>query len=268
MGSISKAIGRTILASLLAGGITIASGAQTTPAKTVELGELGQQVIVRLNPGDTLRIVLPANPSTGYSWKASGVDATVLTATGKQNSPGAAKMPGAPGTQALSFTAKASGTDHLTLNYARPWEKNVKPARSYMVDVTVDPAGTSSDAVVTPAGTLIGTYGGKTLCADCSGIVTTVAFYAVGPQQMTDTYYVRTMKYLGAPKGDTMFVSAGKWSLKKGTAADADAIVYSLESNTSDHVDNYQLKGNTLIVLGADGKPAANPYNSNLEKQP
>jgi inhibitor of cysteine peptidase len=253
-----------------AAGITtaVAATAQQAPPAMVELGMLGQSAGVQLRVGDTLRVVLPANPSTGYSWIVAAKDAGILEATNSQNKPASQQRVGAPGSQTWSFTAKAPGQNHLTLNYARPWEKNAKPARSYALNVTVASAGSdSSSPVVTPAGTLIGTYSGEARCADCSGILTTVALYAAGPQQMTDTYYVTTMKYQGAPKGDTTFVSAGNLSVKTGTPADSKAVVYSLHSNTSDHVDSYQLNGNTLAVIDSNGKPAANPYNPNLQKQ-
>jgi inhibitor of cysteine peptidase len=246
----------------------LAVAAQTTQSPaTVEVGELGSAVRVSLEAGDTLRVVLPSTPSTGYSWRPAGDDTTgAMQLKGSQYKAGQPR-PGASGTQTFTLAAKAPGEDHLRLNYVRPWEKNAKPARTYAVYITVDPAGPDSP-VVTPAGTLIGTYSGKSRCADCSGIVTTVAFYAESQHQMTATYYVRTMKYLGSPNGDTVSVSAGNWSRRTGTPADAKAIVYSLRSNTSDHVDTYQLNGDTLAVIGSDGKPAQNPYNTNLQKQP
>jgi predicted secreted protein len=236
--------------------------------KTVEIGELGRAARVRLDVGDTLRIVLAANPSTGYGWTALGNDGAVLQAGKQENTPGAKQRMGAAGRQTLTFIAKAAGQDHLTLNYKRPWEKNAKPVRSYAVDVTVDSADRLDQLAVTPAGTLVGTYSGKLPCADCSGILTTVAFYAASPQQMSDTYYVRTMKYLGAPRGDTVFVSAGKWSLKKGTPANPNGVTYAIGSNTSDQSESYLLKGDTLIALGSDGKPIQAPFNMNLKKQP
>lgn len=250
-----------------------AAPAQSTPAATVEIGELGSAVQVSLHVGDTLRVVLPSTPSTGYSWQPSGDDtAGAMQVKSSQYNAGQPR-PGASGTQTFTLIAKAPGQDHVKLNYARPWEKNAKPARTYAVNITVAPGGSGSDSgsnsqVVTPAGTRIGTYSGKSRCADCSGIVTTVAFYAASAQRKTGTYYVRTMKYLGSPNGDTVSVSAGNWSLTTGTPADAKAVVYSLRSNASDHVDTYQLEGETLVVIGSDGKPAQNPYNTNLQKQP
>jgi predicted secreted protein len=234
------------------------------------MGELGPSASVQLRVGDTLRVVLAANVSTGYSWQVAANDAAILQPGSSQNTPAAQQRMGAPGRQTLSFTAKALGQDHLTLHYARPWEKHAQPARTYALSVTVKPTDSKSNSpVVTPAGTLLGAYSGESRCADCSGIVTTVAFYAKSRQQMTATYYVRTMKYLGSPNGDTISVSAGTWSIKTpGTPADAKAVVYSLRSNTSDHVDTYQLNGDTLAVIGSDGKPAQNPYNTNLQKQP
>ncbi len=215
----------------LVGGARAAYGATPNqPAKTVEIGELGPQVGVRLNVGDTLRLVLEANPSTGYGWQIAANQGTILQATSSRNLAATHQKPGAPGKQSLTFIARTPGKDRLLLNYSRPWEKNTRPARTYTVDVTVGSAGHETP-VVTPAGTLLGTYGGKLPCADCSGIQTTIAFYAAGPQRSTDAYYVRTMKYLGAPKGDVTSVDAGSWSLKKGTPADPNAIVYSLRSN-------------------------------------
>jgi inhibitor of cysteine peptidase len=250
--------------------VPIAARAQTAPSATVEIGELGPQVRVSLKVGDTLRIVLPSTPSTGYSWRPSGDDTAGAIHIQKSTfQSGQRQRPGAAGRQTITLTANSPGEDHLVLSYARPWEKGTKPARTYAVSITVSPAGSSSGLpTVTPSGTLIGTYSGKSRCADCSGIVTTVALYAATPQQMTATYYVRTMRYLGSPNGDTTSISAGNWSRRTGAAADAKAIVYSLRSNTSDHVDSYQLNSDTLAVIGSDGKPAQNPYNTNLQKQP
>jgi len=250
----------------------IAAAAQSTRPATVEIGELGTAVQVSLQVGDTLRVVLPSTPSTGYTWRPSGDNTSGAVQVKDSQYKAGQPRPGASGTQTFTLTAKEAGQDHLKLNYIRPWEKNVKPVRTYAVNITVSGAGDSdsgsSSPVVTPAGTRIGTYTGKSRCADCSGIVTTVAFYAASPQRMAGTYYVRTMKYLGSPNGDTVSVSAGNWALKTGTPTDTKAIVYSLRSNASDHVDAYQLKGETLLVIGSDGKPAQNPYNTNLQKQP
>ena len=249
--------------------LALACGAQASPkqsSKTVEVGELGRQVRVLLNVGDTLRVILPANASTGYRWQVAGNDATILQLSGSKNLAGGEQRPGAVGKQSLTFVAKTAGKDRLVLNYSRPWEKNARPAQSYAVEVTVGADNYVTPTVI-PAGTLLGTYGGKLPCADCSGIQTTVAFYAAGPLQLTDTYYVRTMKYLGAPNGDVTSVDAGNWSQKLGTPADPNALLYSLRSNESNRLEDYRLRGDTLVAIGSDGKPIPAPFNINLEKE-
>ena len=211
-GAISSNFGfRLLLAATLlgcAGLPSLAAHAAThkQPVNTVEIGELGQQANVVLNVGDTLRVILPANPSTGYGWQVAENNSAMLQGSASKNLPAAQSRRGVPGKQSFTFTTVAPGKERLLLNYRRPWEKDVKLARSYAVEVTIGPAAPT----VTPAGKLLGTYGGKLPCADCSGIRTTIAFYAAGSQQMTGTHYVRTMKYMGAPSGDVISVDAGR----------------------------------------------------------
>jgi predicted secreted protein len=51
--------------------------------------------------------------------------------------PQAADRMGAGGTQALRFTAKSAGKVELKLGYARPWEKDMAPAKTFVVTVVV-----------------------------------------------------------------------------------------------------------------------------------
>ncbi|HEX4022340.1 MAG TPA: protease inhibitor I42 family protein [Acidobacteriaceae bacterium] len=252
---------------------TAAPAARQAP-KTVELGDLGSHVRVWLNVGDTLRVILNSNPSTGYGWQVANNANPLLQAAGSKNTPAEGKM-GASGKQTLTFTAKAAGHDHLLLHYSRAWEKNTPPARSYSLDVTIhnqppnnQQSGNLQAPVIIPAGTLMGTYFGKLPCADCSGIRTTLSLYATGMQELTNTYYVRTMTYLDAPKGDVTSVEAGAWSWSKGTPADPHASVYSLKSNRSNQLENYRLQGDILVALDSDLKPIQAPFNMNLKKMP
>jgi inhibitor of cysteine peptidase len=87
--------------------------------------------------GQTFRIVLRSNPTTGYSWMAD-FDQTVLE---KVTDTFVAPRPvrdivGASGHQVFTFRAKTTGTTTLTLTYARPWE-SVQPIETKTYEITV-----------------------------------------------------------------------------------------------------------------------------------
>jgi predicted secreted protein len=242
------------------------------PPRTIEIGEFIQQVQVSLQVGDTLRVVLPSTPSTGYSWHAG--TSTVLKATSSSNTAAtqkmAQKMVGAAGRQTLVFTAAAAGHGDLILNYSRPWEKGKPAARQYTIAVTVGNAAApnTASAVLIDGGIPQGTYSGKLPCADCSGLLQSIAFYAEDSAQSPAGYYVQTSTYLGAPKGDVVSIVAGHYLLQKGTPDKPDWTVFTLQSNTSDSLESYLLQGDSLVPLGSDGKPIQAPFNMSLKKQP
>jgi predicted secreted protein len=235
---------------------------QAQQHRTIEIGEFTWPVQVSLKPGDTLRIVLPATPSTGYSWHAASTLSSIK-AMSSSNSPAAQQRPGAAGRQTLVFKATSPGKGDLVLDYSRPWEKGQPAARQYSVAISV---GSQAASPVSIAGsTSLGTFSGKLPCADCSGIQTSIAFFAEDLSQSPVGYYVRTSDYLGKP---TVFIDSGHLLVQKGTPDDPNHTVYSLKSNTSEHIENYLLQGDTLIPLGDDGKPIQAPFNLSLKRQP
>jgi copper homeostasis protein (lipoprotein) len=248
--------------------VVFAAIAQTKQSsRTVQIGEFHAQVHVSLHVGDTLRVVLPSTPSTGYSWHAAG-GTSLLKSIGSTNVSAAKSSVGAPARQTLAFMAEAPGASDLVLDYSRPWEKGKPAARQYMLQVTVDD-GTNSTAspVVIDGSAPVGTYSGKLPCADCSGLLTSIALYASGSAQSPVGYYVRTSTYLGAPKGNVIFIEAGNYLLQRGTPANPDWTVYTLQSNTSDHLENYRLEGDALVPLDSDDKPIQSPFNMRLKLQ-
>ncbi len=84
--------------------------------------------------GEQFTIALTANPTTGYSWSAEDND-DVKQVSSKQVAGGT--MPGAGGTQMLTFEATAKGSTTLVLNYARPFEQDQPPAQTEKFPVTV-----------------------------------------------------------------------------------------------------------------------------------
>jgi inhibitor of cysteine peptidase len=96
---------------------------------------------VSVTVGDTVAVVLPANPSTGFQWEvATAPDLQVLAAAGDQSytpSTRESPMPGAGGTASFRFLAVAGGTTGITLVYRRRWETGVPPVETVTVAVTV-----------------------------------------------------------------------------------------------------------------------------------
>ena len=93
-----------------------------------------------LVPYQPLVVRLPTNPSTGYGWRytVTGDDVLLLdTVSGESPAPNG--MVGAPGEQVWSFRAQGAGRAVLTYVYARSWEKNTPPAKTFTLTVEVAP---------------------------------------------------------------------------------------------------------------------------------
>lgn len=88
---------------------------------------------------DDFTISLEANPSTGYSWELTGpLDDQVVVELGSDHQPGEGTGVGVPGQQLFRFQAVGKGTATIGLQYVRPWETGVAPAKTseFTVNVT------------------------------------------------------------------------------------------------------------------------------------
>jgi predicted secreted protein len=127
-----------LLVLLLIAGLALLVGLQADhqPA-TVTIGEPQAGGQVSLQVGDVLQVNLDGNPSTGYSWSAKGLDATVLEQAGEPEFRPASSALGASGTVTARFVAVGAGQTTLTLSYARPFERGVPPLKTFTVSVLV-----------------------------------------------------------------------------------------------------------------------------------
>jgi predicted secreted protein len=95
----------------------------------------GGQVEVKV--GERIVVELEGNPSTGYTWEAKDLDASMFQQVGevefRSGNPG---LLGAGGTLTLTFETLKPGTATLTLVYHRPWETDVEPVDTFTVAVT------------------------------------------------------------------------------------------------------------------------------------
>src|SRR5574343_1444999 len=97
--------------------------------------------VVSLLPYQPLVVRLQSNPSTGYGWSyyVSGDDVLRLDSVSGE-APAPNGMVGVAGEEVWSFRAQGSGRAVLTYVYARSWEKDAAPEKTFTLTVVVNPA--------------------------------------------------------------------------------------------------------------------------------
>lgn len=108
------------------------------------LGEKDSGSAVALVVGETLRIQLPGNPTTGFTWMIDSVDATVLKTDAEPAFESSNELLGGGGHFTTALRAVAPGKTTLKMVYRRPWEKEVAPAKAFVVDISVSANPSSS----------------------------------------------------------------------------------------------------------------------------
>lgn len=92
-----------------------------------------------LKPGDSFRIALQSNPTTGFSWIEAGKTAPeVIRLTAKRfvSAQKQKELVGAPCETEFIYKAVGAGETEIRLNYKRSWEK-VAPAKTFMLKISV-----------------------------------------------------------------------------------------------------------------------------------
>lgn len=115
------------------------SGCVSSSRFTCDLSEKDSGNILELKTGDTVRIVLKSNPSTGYFWKQDGIpDSDVIRLTSDRflQTEQGKKLSGAPGTQEFIYQAVGPGETGIRLSYKRPWENN-PPAEVFQLKIMI-----------------------------------------------------------------------------------------------------------------------------------
>ncbi|WP_433657297.1 protease inhibitor I42 family protein [Nocardia sp. CA-128927] len=115
------------------------TSAKGPAAVTAGEGDNGQER--RIAVGQSLVVTLPANPSTGYMWQITQLDANLLQAQGDPGfkpDPNVPVAPGSGGGSVWTFVGKAAGITTLSMEYLRPWEQGVEPAQTYSLTIKVE----------------------------------------------------------------------------------------------------------------------------------
>ena len=131
-----KLVWSTLALALVTG--TPAAGAPAS-VRTVTQHHNGKSL--SLARGDTLRVELEANGTTGFGWEVAELPRNLKRASDRYDAPrwetSGPPIAGQGGTQRFTFAAKAGGRGTLRLAYRQPWDRKARPARSFRLWVVV-----------------------------------------------------------------------------------------------------------------------------------
>ena len=119
--------------------LLFATGCSSAGSRVLELSEKDSGRTLDLDEGDTVRVVLTSNPTTGFMWNQDGVpdsDVIRLMSSKFLQKPGTERMTGAPGTQEFLYKVVGPGDTGVRLKYCRSWEKK-KPESVFQLRVIV-----------------------------------------------------------------------------------------------------------------------------------
>lgn len=123
--------------------LLLATGCATRE-RIVTVTESANGSTVNIGAGDRLRVELPSNPSTGYSWQTLELNSWVLARTKRPVftpdwvvGADRQRMVGGGGKLTLEYEAIGAGTSPVKIAYSRQWETNTAPAKSFQMTVVV-----------------------------------------------------------------------------------------------------------------------------------
>lgn len=105
------------------------------PSKELTWSDAGSNVT--LLQGETVKVSLRGNGSTGYTWEVVPDTESILSQQGDKQFEPDGDAVGADGLYIFTFKAIASGNFQLKLIYHRPWETDVAPLQTFEVTIIV-----------------------------------------------------------------------------------------------------------------------------------
>lgn len=111
-------------------------GCSTT---TITIKEDNQKGKYSVRKGDLIKVILNANPSTGYKWQIENIDISKLkivkeTYTAKKVH---RDIVGSGGNKIYLFKAINKGNTTIDLIYSRPFEKELPPKKKFHVNLEI-----------------------------------------------------------------------------------------------------------------------------------
>ncbi len=111
--------------------------------KFVDVDEENNGNTIHVLPGETIRVKLRSNPSTGFSWALGPIEEGKLETSGESEfaaDPHREGEAGYGGCEIWTFKAEQSGETEISLIYARPWEDERPAAKTFRLHVVIGAA--------------------------------------------------------------------------------------------------------------------------------
>ena len=141
MGSLSLTLMMVAIAALPATRVAVAIGIAQQPGQSCPMpSDPSEAVDLSATIGEEFTVSLSSNRTTGYSWVLNQPtdDAVIELVSHVYAAPGSGGL-GSGGVECWTYRAVGAGTTVIALNYVRPWEHDVAPARIADFVVTVAP---------------------------------------------------------------------------------------------------------------------------------
>jgi inhibitor of cysteine peptidase len=103
----------------------------------IQLYQIDSGRTIRMQSNGTLKIVLDANPTTGYQWKAMPWDTDVIEQIDEPVYKPRSEAIGSGGEITFYFKALSTGQTPIKFIYFRAFEKDVSPIKSFKVTIVV-----------------------------------------------------------------------------------------------------------------------------------
>jgi len=103
---------------------------------SVDASYTGKEIEVAV--GSSLIVTLESNPTTGFKWELTrGADDAVLELVDYKFEAPESTLIGAGGKEVWVFKALKKGRSIISMKYRRPWERSIKAAKTFVLEVIV-----------------------------------------------------------------------------------------------------------------------------------
>ena len=112
-----------------------------SPEKFVDVDEHNSGDTIHVLPGETIRVKLRSNPSTGFSWALGPIEDGIFDVESAfEADPHREGEAGYGGCEIWKFKAEQSCETDISLSYERPWEDERPAAKTFKLHVVIGAA--------------------------------------------------------------------------------------------------------------------------------